>query len=69
MANGRFVNDVCFRGGGPVDFKDLRTRTERDWACFKWRPLVVLRTAISLEKESNGRESDLKGVLLGALRY
>jgi len=62
------VNEVCLWRRSSADFKELRTASEREWAWFGWRLPVVVRTAISLEKDSCGRESDPEWVLLESLQ-
>src|SRR5258708_17678385 len=57
---GGSVNEMCLRGCGPIAFKDLRLAIVPGWVWFRRRLSVVVRTAISLQREDGGRKSDLK---------
>src|SRR5713226_6883514 len=58
-ANEKSVNEVGRRGCCPVDFKDLRATITSGWAWLRRRVSVVVRTAIPVQRENGGRESDL----------
>jgi hypothetical protein len=54
------VNEVGLEGYCPIHFKDLRATIALGWAWFRRRVSVAVRTAISVQRENGGRESDLK---------
>ena len=68
MGNGRFVNDVCFRRGGPVDFKDLRTTIALGRVWVRRRLAVGIPTAISVAKENAGRKTGFQVSVLRVRR-
>src|SRR6266850_961048 len=61
------MNEVGLRGYCPVRFKDLRTTIVLGWAWVRRRVSVGVRTAISLQRENDGRESDLMCLRLDSL--
>src|SRR5713226_1666457 len=66
-ANEKSVNEVGRRGCCPVDFKDLRATIALGWAWLRRRVSVVVRTAISVQRENGGREYDLMFLRFGVL--